>query len=389
MLVALSAIVRAAEPASRPYDDFRGRGAGFEGPGREETAPLPEGGIKIGFAGPEKTWEGREFGVGAELAIEDASRANGIGGVGFKAVFRPDDGPWGMVSKHLVALAYEDEVWTIVGGLDGGRAHVAELLSAKAWVPVLAAVAGDYTIDYANVPWVFRVAPSDAAQAKALVRELRRRGIGRPGLAVEAERDARVARQRLAEAARSERVVWAIECEFEVGKTEGPVGRLAAGDIEGLVVWGRHDSSWALIEGLRAAGNRVPVFAAGALASPGIEARSEVLGDVTVASPFDFTADSPLLRDFRDRYERRTGVPPSPVAALSYDATRLACDAISRAGLSRARIRDEIAKAKHAGLTGEIRFGALGGNPREPVLLRLDARRWVPLVDASAPAADR
>ena len=56
----------------------------------------------------------------------------------------------------------------------------------------------------------------------------------------------------------------------------------------------------------------------------------------------------------------------------------LVLDAIARAGLSRARIRDEIAGARFSGLSGEIRFNDLGGNVREPVLLRIEAGRWVP-----------
>ena len=87
----------------------------------------------------------------------------------YEMAFRPDDGFWGVVASRVVDLAYEDKVWTMIGGLDGQRTHIAELIVAKAWVPVVSPWTSDTSVDYANVPWVFRCAPADSSQVDALV----------------------------------------------------------------------------------------------------------------------------------------------------------------------------------------------------------------------------
>ena len=51
--------------------------------------------------------------------------------------------------------------------------------------------------------------------------------------------------------------------------------------------------------------------------------------------------------------------------------------AIGQAGLNRARIRDEVARMRFEGVSGQISFNSLGGYQREPVLVELHAGKWV------------
>ncbi len=51
--------------------------------------------------------------------------------------------------------------------------------------------------------------------------------------------------------------------------------------------------------------------------------------------------------------------------------------AIERAGLNRARIRDELANMSFDGLVGKISFNSLGGNSANPVLMTLERGKWV------------
>lgn len=374
-----------AEP--KPYEDFSKRGgAGFHGPGRDEVAPLPEGGIRIGLVGPEKSRQGREFLKGAAMAIEAANSAGGFKGKPFVPVVRADDGPWGMVSKQVVALAFEDEVWAIVGGLDGGRAHVAELVAAKAWVPVVNSAASDFTIDYANVPWVFRVMPSDAAQAKQLVSCALARGFRRLALVIEGDRDSRIAQERMREAARRQKLAVDLIVEYAPGDPDPAAARLKGLEADAFILWGSQDGALALLKAARSGGVDAPALACAALATPAAAAEGDSLGDITVAAPYDLSRPGDKMGEFLRRYEAATGEMPSPVAALGHDAASVAIEAIRRADLSRARIRDEVSATSCAGLTGAISFDGLGGNPREPVLLRLQHGRWVPaVVEAGRP----
>jgi branched-chain amino acid transport system substrate-binding protein len=376
-----------AKKEPQPYEDFSKKGgAGFQGPGRDEVAPLPEGGIRIGLAGPEKSREGREFLKGAALAIEAANAAGGFKGKPFVPVVRLDDGPWGMVSKQLVALAFDDEVWAIVGGLDGGRAHVAELVAAKAWVPVVNSAASDFTIDYANVPWVFRVMPSDAAQAKCLISRAATLGYRRMALVIEGDRDSKAAQKNIQEAARKAKLPLDFFIEYDPKNPEAAAARLESQEIDAFILWGDQDGALRFLKAARSGGVSVPALAGAALATPAAAAEADSLGDLTVAAPYDLSRPGEKLSEFQRRYEAATGEKPSPVAALAYDATSVTLEAIRRADLSRARIRDELAATNVTGLTGAIRLSDLGGNPREPVLLRLQDGKWSP---AAADAVHR
>lgn len=387
-LVLFALAATAAAPA--PYGDFREKGAGFEGPGRDaDPPPTSVDGIRIGLLAPERTAEGKAFRLGAEIAIEERNAAGGCAGMRFVPVFRADDGPWGMATKQIVALAYDDEVWAIAGGIDGTRAHLAELVAAKAWVPVIATFASDCTIDYANVPWVFRAMPSDAEQARSLVEYARGRGFRRAAALIEGERDARAAAKRLEEAAR--RAEFAIDpiIEFDPNDPPSIVPRARDADPDALIVWGREETSLALIEAIRGAGIRAPILGPATLATPRAASRAARLGDLVVAAPYDLAAETPARAAFAKRYAERACEPPPPIALFAYDATRIVLDAVDRAGPNRARIRDSIAETRFAGLTGEIRFNGLGGNPASPILLAPAGGSWRPPIHGKMTPPDK
>ena len=71
--------------------------------------------------------------------------------------------------RRVVIVIVRSLYWLQLGVV-GVDLAFPELVAAKAWVPVVSPTASDLSIDYANVPWMFRVMPSDGAQAKALPR---------------------------------------------------------------------------------------------------------------------------------------------------------------------------------------------------------------------------
>jgi len=379
--IVAGAISCAGEPGveretPQPYGDFSKMGAGFYGPGREETAPLPAEGVKIGLTAPEKTPEGQEFRLAATLAVEERNAQGGYQGKPFVLVYRPDDGPWGVATKQVVALAFDEQSWAILGGFDGTRAHLAELVAAKAWVPVITPLASDLSIDYANVPWMFRIMPSDGAQANALFAHAARRGFRRVAAFVEGERDSIIAGKRVEEAAKKHNVSLVSLVQISAGEPERDLDRLDDSAGDALLLWGREETSLRFLRGLRARGREIPVLSPESLGTPRVLAEANALGDLTISAPYDLSREGPGLGDFSRRFEARAGRRPGPIAVSSYDAARLLLDAVDRAGLSRARIRDELAKAEFNGLSGEIRFNELGGNKREPILLRLEKGKW-------------
>jgi hypothetical protein len=67
------------------------------------------------------------------------------------------DQNWGAASTQLVHALMDEHAIAIVA-LDRNAAHLAEQLSLKAFVPVLA-LSSDKTLTSTNVPWIFRLPP--------------------------------------------------------------------------------------------------------------------------------------------------------------------------------------------------------------------------------------
>lgn len=361
----------------KPYQDFSQKGAGFYGPGRELEPPDTLSAVRLGLVGPSRTQAGVELQQGVALAVEEVNAAGGYRGLQYQVVFRPDDGPWGVVAQQVIRLILEDEVWAVIGSLDGERAHAAELVAAKLWTPVITPGAGDLTIDYANVPWVFRLLPDDRAQADLLLAAARERGWKRLALATEGTRDGRTAGERLLEAARDQGLSLVLHVEYNPYNPQEIAPRLAQVAVDALVVWGRPVGGTPLIAELRRQGVLAPVLVPSPMVLPEVAAQGGALGEVLGANPLDLEAEDPGIQSFCQRYRERTGEAPSYIAAYAYEATRLAIAAIERAGLNRARIRDELARIRYDGLIGQVSFDGLGGYRRPPLLVSLYQGRWV------------
>ena len=96
----------------------------------------------------------------------------------FELVIRTVEGPWGAGSKESVSLVYEDSVLLYLGALDGGNAHLAEQVAAKAHMAYIETRATEPTLTQAYVPWFVRVVPNDNQQAEILAKAISEAGGG-------------------------------------------------------------------------------------------------------------------------------------------------------------------------------------------------------------------
>jgi branched-chain amino acid transport system substrate-binding protein len=366
-----------AQVPQKPYSDFSKEGSGFYGPGREVPDPVGLKSVRIGVLGPAKDVEGLQMCSGVRIALEEMNRNGGYKGIPYEMVFRPDDGPWGMAAKQVVDLAYEGNVWAIIGGLDGQRTHVAELVVSKAWVPVVTPTASDVSIDYANVPWVFRCAPADSDEAELLLDLVQKRGHKHVVALTEAQRDGETGFRRLQEAAGRKNIQIDAHLQFPTSSPEAVVPELAKIDSpDDLIIWGSSGPSINLLRAIRVAGIKTPVLGPASLVSADIPPDSAWIGELVVAAPYDLSQENAEAREFSARFKVLTGTDPTPVAFMSYDAARLVTKTVARAGLNRMRIRDELARMSYDGLAGKTQFNSLRGNIRKPVILTFKNGRW-------------
>jgi branched-chain amino acid transport system substrate-binding protein len=373
-----------------PYRDFTQAGAGFYGDGRELPEPVDIQSVRIGVLGPEKGRDGLQLRTAVEIAIEEANSRGGytrrVKGteqqperIPYEMVFHEDDGPWGVAARQVVRFAYEDKVWAIIGGLDGQHTHLAELVVSKAWVPVISPGATDSSIDYANVPWVFRAVPADSKQVDALLDLAEKRGYRHLVVLTEMQREAYTGFLRLKEGSGRRHYTLDLHLEYSPQDPVEIVPRLRGIPMDAILVWGRSASALELISGLRRAGFPAPILGPSVLATTDLSSCGIDLGDVTVSASFDLNGSSGPAQAFRKKFSDKTGESPSAIAFYSYDVANLVLAGIEAVGLNRARIRDRISEGIFEGVTGKISFNSLGGNPARPVLMSLRGNHWVRL----------
>jgi ABC-type branched-subunit amino acid transport system substrate-binding protein len=209
-----------------------------------------------------------------------------------------------------------------------------------------------------------------------LAEYLRTKGIRHVAALTEAQRDGHMGFLRLRDALAQNNVQIVAHWQFPTGNPEAAVPRFSKADAEALIIWGSPEPSLALLRAIRAAGIKIPALGPDTLASAAMPAGSSWMGDLVVAASYDLTRQDPEWLQFSARFKVLTGMLPTPVAVLSYDAALLVTKTVSAAGLNRMRIRDEMARVSFDGIAGKTEFSALRGNTREPILLTCRNGRW-------------
>ena len=79
-------------------------------------------------------------------------------------------------------------------------------------------------------------------------------------------------------------------------------------------------------------------------------------------------SDDPKLKAFQENYQKRFGQKPDVFAAHAYDGMNIIIEAVQKAGLNRALIRDVLTDMKtfkgYQGVTGKVIFDGTWNNVR-------------------------
>jgi branched-chain amino acid transport system substrate-binding protein len=365
-----------------PVFRLREQRSEYLGPGRELPAPPDVAEVLIGYFGPDDPEDPVAGGMwrAAVLAVEEANRAGGFQGKPFRLVAAWAEDPWAAGVSLLARQVYHDQVWAIIGGINGETTHLAEQVVAKARLPLISPVATDKTVNLANVPWMFSLAPGDHLIAPPLAAEIARNMDSR-GLVLVSAADPDSRRQTIELLAALREHELSPRYRFVVRRGEDDLDELARRVVQAdpasvLVIADARDSA-ALVRTLRAAGCETRIFGGPAM---GRRLFIERAGHDAegVIFPLLFVPDSGQEHDF------------DYAAAHTYDAVQLAVAAIRRAGLNRAAIGDALRELSPAeGLTGKIRWDGLGSNTRLVRLATLREGKPVPMNDRGSTTSDQ
>ena len=359
--------IRPGQDPERPFFDAREQRAEYAGPGREEPEPTGIHEIRIGYFGPSDPSHplGGDMWLAAGLAIDQANREGGYRGIPFRLVPTWSDTPWGTGVAELARAVYADQVWAIIGSIDGASTHLAEQVVAKARLALISPASTDKTVNLANVAWMFSCLPADDALAGALVPVIVERVERRPFIVLSAtDHDSHHAASELTSQLGREGLTPLHQIEFVPGLDDYSLvlERVTTSGVEAVVVVAGPQDSARAVTALRRLDQDLALFGSHGM---GRRAFLEAVGpDAAVfPSPCDPAfLDGPFATEFAEL----TGSWPDCTAAQTYDATRMTVEAIRKAGLNRARIRDALqALSPWHGVAGAIEWDSLGQNERE------------------------
>jgi branched-chain amino acid transport system substrate-binding protein len=372
--LAFSAALTASEhpPPPKAFTDFRQHPSQYAGPGRDAPEPKDAREIPIGYFGPSDSSDAQsgDMWCAAQLAVEEVNRAGGCAGRPLRLVPRWSDKPWTAGAVAVTRMVYQDNVWGIIGGVDGPTTHLAEQVVAKARLVLLSPAATDKTVNLANVPWMFSCLPGDHLLAPVLASAIAGRVGNKPFVLVSADdHDPHLLAVELKKCLAERGLTPAYHFEFSGGSADLTelAARIAASRPGAAVLLAGPKPSARLLAALRVQGFTGPVFG-----GPDMGRRRflDEAGPVAAGVVFPLLYDpqpssSGFVKTFRDRFGRS----PDYAAAHTYDAVRLLAAAISKAGLNRARIGDAVRElSPSSGVTGTMTWDRLGSNVR-PVRL--------------------
>jgi branched-chain amino acid transport system substrate-binding protein len=389
---------------TEPYKRFFMDPLEYTGYGRNIPEPETLECVKIGFLGPiqptvsvatgGKSHEealGKKMLQGATLAIEETNARGGFiwkrrgkktAKIPYKLVVRNDNGLWGASGNEIIHLAYRDNVWAILGTIDGANSHIAIRVALKIEIPMVNSGDTDPTFTETAIPWVFRSITDDRQMCYLLADYVFKKLKYTRVAALRANnRYGRIGIGEFRDAATRLGNPFLTELNYPLGATDfnAQLQRIKSLNPEVIVTYGDAAESALILKQMRAMGmNQLFVGSDRMVTQKFIDNIGKNPGKIVAGYPYLPSEKRKRFKEFKERFVKRFGEEPETYASHAYDGMKMLIRAIGKAGLNRALIRDELAKIKtFRGVTGQKEFDPVYNNISPASLAVLENGRWV------------
>ncbi len=366
----------AQAPPNTPYAVIDHDAVTYNGPdGHDLIGSVIRLGLLAPLAGPRQS-EGEALRRAAELAIEEENAISLPGGRRLALVTRDESGPWGQASAQILHMVIDDVAVALITSADGDSAHLAEQVGNKIGVPVLT-LSTDSTTTEINLPWIFRLGPTDTEQARAFTRDIyQHRKMQRVVLLAQTDRDGRLGGEEFAKAAAEVSTVAPARILVDPAKLSARTTWKELETAQCVVIWTDAAAAKLLTARVRELRPGVPLYLCRKAAEG--ESSDEHRKPCPACDNDDqrWIAATPQSREvserFSERYRHRFGAEPGLGAAEAYDAVRVLAIALRQSGPNRARLRDALAGVSaFPGVAGGISFDHAGNNTSPVTLVKL------------------
>ena len=229
----------------------------YTGAGRAIPEPQEVNTVKIGFIGPIMSTVSVATGGKSHeevLGDQDAAGRKARHRAGqrqgrirqedtspSRLVVSNDNGLWGSSGNEIIKLAYKDEVWAILGTIDGANSHIAIRVGLKIEIPMMNSGDTDPTFIETNIPWVMRCIGDDRQQGYLLVDYMyRKMGYKRVGIIRASNRYGRFGVREINDGSRRLEHPIVLEMAYKVGIDDFSLQleRLKKENLDAIVHWG-------------------------------------------------------------------------------------------------------------------------------------------------------
>jgi ABC-type branched-subunit amino acid transport system substrate-binding protein len=366
----------------QPYKREFVKSLEYLGPGRSKPEPANIDTVRIGcivplyslvppgVSMPDQYYEiGHLTLDGARLAVEEANARGGYRGtLPYKLVIYndpilevKDTWLWGPFSNKVVGMIYGDKVWAILTTIGGENSHILIRIALRAEVPVMSAADTDPTFPETKIPWVFRCIGDDRQQCYLLAKyACGKMGYRRIGAIRVNSRYGRVGVKEFREASNRLGYPLLAEVKYKFGDTDfsKQLEVLNNLNLDAVFTWGNAKETALILTQMRKMGMKQPLLCSDRIVTDEfLQVAGPDAEGVVAGYPWDPTRQDAVFLTFKERFTKRFGKDPETYAAHAYDGANMIIQAIEKAGLNRAKIRDALDERKtdtYHGVTGDI-----------------------------------
>ena len=324
------------------------------------------GDILVGLYGS-LTGDGASFGIssreGAGLAVDEINKAGGLlGGRKIKLLVEDDQSKPEEASNAVTKLITEDKVVGVIGEVASRRSLAAGPVCQKYQVPMVSPASTNERVTEIG-DYIFRVCFIDPFQGEVLAKF--------------AYNDLK---------ARKVAVLKDIQQDYSVGLSDSIVKQFAAlggqvldpvsyssGDADfkailtqvrsqkpdAVFATGYYPEAAIIVRQARELGMKMPILGGDGWVGDALKNGREALANCYISNHYSADNPDPVVQNFVKAYRARFSHDPDSIAALGYDATKVLADAMTRADSTDGpKVRDALAKADVAGVTGRLKMNA-------------------------------
>jgi len=272
---------------------------------------------------------------------------------------------WGMVSNAVIRLMLNDDAVAVITSTSAVDTHLCEQVGNRIGVPVLT-LSADATTTQIDIPWIYRIGPSDAQQAQAIAQDMYSvRKLKNVWLITQHDHDGNRAMDAVRQAASTlgAQAPNLVALDTSLLDPESIIRKIEAESPQAIVIWTNPSTAAILVHALRIAGVKTLCYLSQDVSS---EMHDTSTSELTTNGTWTIVGDDEATgnrQSFAARFRQSTGTAPSLVAGETYDAVILTVHALQTTGPNRARVRDELGKtSNYDEVSGRISFDREGNN---------------------------